>query len=207
MAEKDTHVFMGQHQNILVLIGNAMDPVAIAASRITIDPLTLVVVAHGNNELGIQKISGSGFYTAFGIIKILRIHVKPSHRRVVFVSCRIALSGKGKYCQTIADTIAKPVYSASEFGWVHPSGLITVAGDRNNGKPRILDQRDPGRFIKFQPGTQSRANKPLQRALAEQAFAPESGRSLTRNADLEFGMTRQSSAGGCIHKTLLACLP
>jgi hypothetical protein len=199
--------------NVMILINNREDTVAINGTHINAPHRTLVIVAHGGPS-GVQQADGTGNYQASELANLVKQNAGKAfsqYDHVVFVSCRVALAGNdgekpnGKYMQQVANVLGKPVYAASEFGYVHPSGKITVAGSTSptNGQ-RKTDAADLGRFIRFDPGAKVQNSAALQVALREHGRADENKPGAGAKVDDEFSGKLKS--GRCVNATVAQCI-
>jgi hypothetical protein len=200
--------------NVIILINNRNDGVAINGSHITAPHRTLVVVAHGGPG-GIQKPSGVGNYTAADLAteikQTLGLKLK-QYDQIVFVSCRVALAGNksglpnGTYTQTIANALGKPVYAPTEFAVLHGnSGKMTIAGSTTHASGiRNKDVNDLGRFIRFDPGGKPSNSPALQTALGEHRRADEDKVGTGAKVDDEFSGILK--AGRCVNASVAQCI-
>lgn len=200
--------------NVIILINNRNDGVAINGSHITAPHRTLVIVAHGGPG-GVQKPSGVGNYTAAELAteikQTLGLKLK-QYDQIVFVSCRVALAGKksglanGTYTQAVADALGKPIYAPTEFAFLHGnSGKMTIAGSTTHTLgERSKDVNDLGRFIRFDPGGKPSNSPALQTALGEHRRADEDKVGAGAKVDDEFNGSLK--AGRCINATVAQCI-
>jgi hypothetical protein len=198
--------------NVIILINNPKDQVAINATHISAPHRTLVIVAHSGLD-GVQK-AGRVYYTSEEVASLIKKQAGgklSQYDQIVFVSCRLALAGNspkvadGSYAQNIANILGKPVYAATEFGFVESNGRISVAGSTTKTSgARKMDTEDPGRFIRFYPGGRPQNSSALQSALGEHKRADENKAGAGAKVDDEFSGSLK--AGRCMNATVAQCI-
>lgn len=193
--------------NVLILINNPADSVTRSGAKITAPHRTMVIVAHGSPDHGVQKAEGGlgNFYNPQQLARLIKAEAGDNWNRydkVVLFSCRVALKDKGSYAQGLANLLGKPVYAATEFGFVSPTtGNISVTGSQTANGRRVPDFQDPGRYIRFAPGGDPNKNAALQAALSERS---ENQLGVGRAFDKEFSGANKS--GQCINTTIAQCI-
>lgn len=195
--------------NVLILINNPNDSITTSGAKITAPHRTMVIVAHGNPEDGVQKaIGGKNFYEPAEIAALIKKEAGTNWKhydKVVFFSCRIALKDGGQYAQNIANALGKPVYAATEFGFVSPTtGNVSVAGSVTPTGVRQRDTGDLGRFIRFEVNGDPTKNASLKLAIVEHLLRSENRSGSGQGADFEFlnGNTNRK----CVNTTLSQCI-
>ncbi len=199
--------------NVIILIDDKTDLAAINGSYVTAPHRTLVIVAHGGPS-GVERGHGKGNYSATQLADVIKQKVGDKlnqYDQIVFVSCRMALAGNlrqlpnGTYTQTVANALGKPVYAATEFGFINSAGKLTIAGSTSpTVGARQKDTQDLGRFIRFDPGGNPKNSSALQLALKEHRRANESELGAGKAYDDEFSGKNQ--AGTCINATVAQCI-
>lgn len=200
--------------NVMILINNRNDAIAVNATYINAPHRTLVIVAHGNPNNGVQKPDGKGYYSTAQLATEIKqkLGTKLSqYDNIIFVSCRVALTGlnekkpNGTYMQNVANMLGKPVYAPTEFGFVTAAGKISILGSTTpTAGARKEDFNDPGRFIRFDPGGKPLNSSALQAALGENSRASEDKAGAGAKVDDEFSSSFK--LGRCVNATVSQCI-
>jgi hypothetical protein len=192
--------------NVIILVDDPRDLAAINGSHITAPQNSMVIVAHGGAQ-GIQRANGKSYFSSTELANFIKNKVGRNlslYSQIIFVSCRAALAGNGSYMQSVANALGKPVHAATEFGYVHSSGRISIAGSTSHVVgARKRDDGDLGRFIRFDPGGKPKNSSAMQSALKEQGRANEDIPGAGSKYDDEFTSLK---SGRCVNATVEQCI-